>query len=398
MAASDLPERAHVVIVGGGVIGCSIAYHLAHAGLTDVVLLERHELTAGTTWHPIDTLWLGLSWRQRLSLTYAIPTAIDLGDAARIGIGLGHETLFTPDTFHGGVAWRHGAWLVLGDLGWSWWSQAPDPSPQVTATGAQMMVAAALFQVFDGVGIVLLGALRGAGDTLWPGIASAALSWALTVGGGWAMVRWAPGMGPMGPWIAPSRFVPSPYDLDIKLWVNGEIQQNGSSRNMVYRIEEMIAWLSRRLMLRPGDVILTGCPAGVGASRLALRSNSTTPRRSSSRCTIRLIAAGVTFSSSAALAKLPRSIPVTKVRRTSMSRLTGSAAIVELSRSVDEELRDFPERCCAVQSRASTADRPPSSDQRRPSSASCLRSFGGISPIWSPLPAVMSAGASSAER
>ena len=48
---SDLPARARVVIVGGGVIGCSIAYHLAHLGWTDVVLLERHELTAGTTWH-----------------------------------------------------------------------------------------------------------------------------------------------------------------------------------------------------------------------------------------------------------------------------------------------------------------------------------------------------------
>src|SRR5580704_696781 len=46
-----LPARARVVIVGGGVIGCSIAYHLAHLGWTDVVLLAQHALTAGTTWH-----------------------------------------------------------------------------------------------------------------------------------------------------------------------------------------------------------------------------------------------------------------------------------------------------------------------------------------------------------
>ena len=46
-----LPERARVVIVGGGVIGCSVAYHLAHMGWTDVVLLERDRLTSGTTWH-----------------------------------------------------------------------------------------------------------------------------------------------------------------------------------------------------------------------------------------------------------------------------------------------------------------------------------------------------------
>jgi glycine cleavage system aminomethyltransferase T/glycine/D-amino acid oxidase-like deaminating enzyme len=46
-----LPGRARVVIIGGGVIGCSVAYHLAHEGWTDVVVLERDRLTSGTTWH-----------------------------------------------------------------------------------------------------------------------------------------------------------------------------------------------------------------------------------------------------------------------------------------------------------------------------------------------------------
>ena len=48
---SDLPTRARVVIVGGGVIGTSIAYHLTKLGWADVVLLERNQLTSGTTWH-----------------------------------------------------------------------------------------------------------------------------------------------------------------------------------------------------------------------------------------------------------------------------------------------------------------------------------------------------------
>ncbi len=48
---TSLPERARVVVIGGGVIGCSVAYHLAHAGWTDVVVLERDKLTSGTTWH-----------------------------------------------------------------------------------------------------------------------------------------------------------------------------------------------------------------------------------------------------------------------------------------------------------------------------------------------------------
>ncbi len=46
-----LPDRARVVVIGGGVIGCSVAYHLAHEGWTDVVVLERDRLTSGTTWH-----------------------------------------------------------------------------------------------------------------------------------------------------------------------------------------------------------------------------------------------------------------------------------------------------------------------------------------------------------
>ncbi|RZU73998.1 4-methylaminobutanoate oxidase (formaldehyde-forming) [Micromonospora kangleipakensis] len=50
-APSGVPDRARVVVVGGGIIGTSVAYHLAHLGWTDVVLLERDQLTSGTTWH-----------------------------------------------------------------------------------------------------------------------------------------------------------------------------------------------------------------------------------------------------------------------------------------------------------------------------------------------------------
>ena len=66
--SGDLPDRAQYVVVGGGVIGTSIAYHLALLGATDVVLLERKQLTSGTTWHAAgevvsggateDALWM----------------------------------------------------------------------------------------------------------------------------------------------------------------------------------------------------------------------------------------------------------------------------------------------------------------------------------------------------
>ncbi len=54
-----LPSRARVVIIGGGVIGCSVAYHLTKLGWNDVVLLERHKLTAGTTWHAAGLIVTG---------------------------------------------------------------------------------------------------------------------------------------------------------------------------------------------------------------------------------------------------------------------------------------------------------------------------------------------------
>ena len=48
---SELPSSAKIVIVGGGIVGCSVAYHLGKMGLTDVILLEQGKLTSGSTWH-----------------------------------------------------------------------------------------------------------------------------------------------------------------------------------------------------------------------------------------------------------------------------------------------------------------------------------------------------------
>ena len=73
-AAQELPTRARVVIVGGGVIGASIAYHLGHRGWNDVLLLERDQLTSGTTWHAAGLIVSGgmttetLAWMTKHSL------------------------------------------------------------------------------------------------------------------------------------------------------------------------------------------------------------------------------------------------------------------------------------------------------------------------------------------
>jgi 2-keto-4-pentenoate hydratase/2-oxohepta-3-ene-1,7-dioic acid hydratase in catechol pathway len=75
------------------------------------------------------------------------------------------------------------------------------------------------------------------------------------------------GSCPIGPWITPKDFVKDPYNQTIKLWVNGELMQDGNSRDMHYNIEEQIAYLSQHITLQPGDVITTGTPAGVGKGK-----------------------------------------------------------------------------------------------------------------------------------
>ncbi len=72
---------------------------------------------------------------------------------------------------------------------------------------------------------------------------------------------------PMGPVALPAAFVSDPQDLPLLLKVNGETKQNARTSGMIFSIAEQIAKLSRIMTLDPGDVVLTGTPAGVGAPK-----------------------------------------------------------------------------------------------------------------------------------
>lgn len=72
---------------------------------------------------------------------------------------------------------------------------------------------------------------------------------------------------PMGPWIVPAPYLPDPSDLPIRLWVNDELRQDSSSAQMIFSAAEQIAALSASITLHPGDMIMTGTPAGVGMAR-----------------------------------------------------------------------------------------------------------------------------------
>ena len=75
------------------------------------------------------------------------------------------------------------------------------------------------------------------------------------------------GSCPLGPMLVPSWLVADPQTLAMALSVNGEVRQDSSAKEMVVPVAELVAAASRTLTLEPGDVILTGTPAGVGMPR-----------------------------------------------------------------------------------------------------------------------------------
>ena len=83
----------------------------------------------------------------------------------------------------------------------------------------------------------------------------------------WVAHKSFDGSCPLGPWIVPASDIRDPQNLTIQLWVNEVIKQDSNTSNMIFSLAEQIAHLSSRLTLHPGDLILTGTPAGVGAGR-----------------------------------------------------------------------------------------------------------------------------------
>ncbi len=81
----------------------------------------------------------------------------------------------------------------------------------------------------------------------------------------WTKHKTFEGSCPLGPWIVPASDVEDPQNLDLRLWVNGELKQNSNTGKMLFSLAEQIEQLSVNMTLHPGDLILTGTPSGTGA-------------------------------------------------------------------------------------------------------------------------------------
>lgn len=84
-------------------------------------------------------------------------------------------------------------------------------------------------------------------------------------GGQWGKGKNLPGFAPLGPWLTPAAEV-DPASLGIRSWVNGEVRQDSHTSDLIFGVGEIVRELSQVMALEPGDVVLTGTPAGVALS------------------------------------------------------------------------------------------------------------------------------------
>jgi acylpyruvate hydrolase len=80
----------------------------------------------------------------------------------------------------------------------------------------------------------------------------------------WTRAKGADGFCPFGPWVTTADEVPDPHDLRIRSWVNGEPRQDSRTSELIFRVPDLVAFISEAITLEPGDLILTGTPSGVG--------------------------------------------------------------------------------------------------------------------------------------
>ena len=83
----------------------------------------------------------------------------------------------------------------------------------------------------------------------------------------WLMGKTFDTFAPMGPWIVTADEIKDPHNLDISIEINGEVLQNSNTRELIFKIPDLIAFLSSVFTLEPGDIVSTGTPAGVGVAR-----------------------------------------------------------------------------------------------------------------------------------
>jgi 2-keto-4-pentenoate hydratase/2-oxohepta-3-ene-1,7-dioic acid hydratase in catechol pathway len=204
------------------------------AGLAEEIPLGSTRLAAPIPHPPGDMIALGLNYRPHAGETgFTLPSRPILFAKANTSL-IGHEEPIVVDpTVTQQVDWEVELVIVIG------------------RGGRDIRAGNALEHVF--------------GYTIANDVSARDLQFA--DGGQWYRGKSLDGFCPMGPWIVTIDEIPDPADLTLELRVNGVIKQQDSTSQLVFTIPEIIESVSAARTLRPGDLILTGTPGGVGFAR-----------------------------------------------------------------------------------------------------------------------------------
>lgn len=88
--------------------------------------------------------------------------------------------------------------------------------------------------------------------------------WQIKRNGQWSKGKSFDTFGPIGPWLVTTDELPDPQKLEMELKVNGEVRQHSNTADMIFPVAKIVSYLSEFMTLLPGDVVITGTPAGVG--------------------------------------------------------------------------------------------------------------------------------------
>ena len=92
-------------------------------------------------------------------------------------------------------------------------------------------------------------------------------AWQMERGGQWDKGKGHDSFAPIGPWLVTTDELPDPHAIGLWLEVNGQRMQDGHTSQFIFGVPQVLAYISQFMRLEPGDIVLTGTPAGVGLGR-----------------------------------------------------------------------------------------------------------------------------------
>ncbi|MEU3889910.1 fumarylacetoacetate hydrolase family protein [Streptomyces sp. NPDC029041] len=280
LSASDQASFPGLVIPGGRVLNLRTA--LGEPSLTTRGILERwdemlprlHELAADKTadWNPLEGLRVhapveprqvfqsGANYRQHvidLEVAHRSPDDPRTVEEARAEIAAVMDRRAAEDLPYVFIGLPSAITGPFDDVALPDWAEQPDWELELAAVIAEPAYRVTVEEALEYV----------AGYTIANDLTDRATVFRRdmkAIGTDWLRCKNAPGFTPLGPWIVPAGSIADPGDLRVTLKLNGETMQDESTKDMLFGIARLVAYISRTARLLPGDLVLTGSPAGNG--------------------------------------------------------------------------------------------------------------------------------------